>query len=519
MGITTPSRVRTLAVATAVTAALAAGCGSAGSSSQDSSSPAAAVPSGALFYADINLDQSSDAWKQFSAVGQRFPGWQRLVDRFLQGFDDQSGSDTDFASVSPAGITFQHDVEPWLGDSAGFAVTSLDTSGGDPNYVLVVDSRDDAKAKDALTGSGGTADGSYRGYDQFRDAGSGDEAAVGQGTVLIASNEQTLHDAIDTRDGKGDSLADDGRFGDAMAALPAESLVRGYVNTQKIAQLAGFAALGSLGDAGGAQQFQQLGKSLQSLDSASFAMWANDGGYRFTARTTFADGADRGLLGENLKPSTLTGLVPDDAFAYLAFSGYGKMLQDNLGQAGMQQQLRLLEAETGLSLQRDVLPLLSGEDLLYAAPGVPIRGALLLKPDDPAAAARAMHRLTAVLARMSPEVVVQPLDGGDGQKLTYENGLAFTWRLTADGLIAIGNDQMAGSQPSSPLSTSDAFAQVLSKAGVPSDANVPVYLNVAGLLKLFPVQVDPNLQHVGAVLAWTSTSDNGASFDLFAEVR
>jgi hypothetical protein len=48
---------------------------------------------------------------------------------------------------------------------------------------------------------------------------------------------------------------------------------------------------------------------------------------------------------------------------------------------------------------------------------------------------------------------------------------------------------------------------------------VPLYLNVADLLKLFPVQVDPNLGHLGAILAWTSRTDTSASFDLFAQVR
>lgn len=519
MGITAPTRVRTLAVVTAVITVFTAGCGSAASSSTDSASPAAAMPSGSLFYADVNLDQSSGAWKQFSTVSRRFPGWQHLVDRFLQSVQGDSGSATNFVSASSPGVTFKDDIEPWLGDSAGFAVTSLDTSGGNPNYVVFVACRDEGKAKDALTSTGGSADGSYQGYAQFSNADDGGEAAVGDGAVLIANNEQALHDAIDTRDGTGDSLADDGRFGDAMDALPADPLVRGYVNTQKIAQLVGFAALGSLGSAGGAQQYQQLGKSLQSLDSASFALWANDGGYRFTARTSFAQGADQSLLGQGLKPSTLTGLVPSDAFAYLAFSGYGQLLEDNLGQAGMQQQLRLLEAQTGLSVRKDVVPLLSGEDLFYAAPGVPLRGALILKPDDPGAAAAAMHKLTALLARSAPGMNVRPLAGGDGQQLSMPNGLAVTWQRTSDGLIVIGNDTAAGSPPSAPLTGSDAFSQVLAAAEAPSDANVPLYLNVADLLKLFPVQVDPNLGHLGAILAWTSRTDTSASFDLFAQVR
>ena len=83
------------------------------------------------------------------------------------------------------------------------------------------------------------------------------------------------------------------------------------------------------------------------------------------------------------------------------------------------------------------------------------------------------------------------------QTLSMPNGLAVVWHRSDDGLIAIGNDPAAGSLPQTSLVGSDAFAQVLAKAGAPSDANVPFYLNVADLLKLFPVQVDANLEHLG----------------------
>lgn len=518
MSLKSFSQVRALLAVTAAAVAIASGCGSSQPAASNTSTPASAVPSGALFYADVNLDQGSDAWQQFAAVGRRFPGWQHLANSFLNSFQsDRSG--TNFASLSPAGITFKDDIQPWLGDSAGIAVTSIDSSGDGANYVAFVASKDDAKAVAAFTGDGATKDGDYNGYTQLVSKDGQDEIGVGDGAVLVASDAQTLHDAIDTRDGKGDSLADDGHFTDAMDALPSDSLARGYVNTQKIAQLVGFASLGSLGQAGSAQQFQQIAKNLQSLDSASFAFWANEGGFRFTARATLADGADQSLLGQNLEPSTLTRLVPSDAFAYLAFSGYDKLLEGNLDANGMQQQLRQLEQQTGLSVKHDLLPLLSGQALFYAAPGVPFRGALILKPDDPDAAAAAMHKLTALVARMSPGLVVQPLASGDGETLSMPNGLAVVWHRSDDGLIAIGNDQAAGSLPQTSLVGSDAFAQVLAKAGAPSDANVPFYLNVTDLLKLFPVQVDANLEHLGAVLAWSSRDGNSVSFDLFAEVK
>jgi hypothetical protein len=94
-----------------------------------------------------------------------------------------------------------------------------------------------------------------------------------------------------------------------------------------------------------------------------------------------------------------------------------------------------------------------------------------------------------------------------------------TWRLTANGLIAVGNDQAAGNAPSSSLLSSSAYKDLLSQAGVPSDAAVPLYFNLSGLLKLLPLSADPNLQHIGSVLAWSSHDGNDYSSDLFVQVK
>ena len=65
-------------------ALLTAGCGNTSSSSTDPSQGASAMPSSTLFYADVNLYQGSSAWKQFTAVGRRFPGWQELTGKIVK---------------------------------------------------------------------------------------------------------------------------------------------------------------------------------------------------------------------------------------------------------------------------------------------------------------------------------------------------------------------------------------------------------------------------------------------------
>ena len=490
-------------------ALLAAGCGNTSSSSTDPSQGASAMPSSTLVYADVNLDQGSSAWKHFTAVGQRFPGWQELTGKIVKSLNS--------TGQTSGSLTFKDDVQPWLGGSAAIGVTSLDASGGSAHYVAFVASSDDGKARDAIA-KDAKADGDYGGYALYADKNGKGEAAVGDGAVLVSNDTQTLHDAIDARNGKADSLASDGGFTSAMAKLPADSLVRGYVSTQKLAELAGMAALGGAGGSSTAAQTQALAKTLDSIDSLSFAAWANGNGYRLTMLSTLKQGADQSPLA--MAPSSLTGLVPGDAFAFLAFGDYGSYLKQGLqsGTPGLGRQLNLLEQQTGISVQHDLLPLLSGDGLFYTAPGVPVRAALVLKPDDPHAAALTMHKIMALVAEGRPGARVTPLASGTGEQVDL-GGLTVSWRLTAGGLIAIGNDPAAGTAPSSPLASSPAYANLLNQAGVPDGASVPLYLNLSDALKLFPISVDPNLAHVGGVLAWSSRSGQDTSADLFVQVK
>src|SRR3954451_13450775 len=79
------------------------GAGAAGTAGKG----AEATPQGVLFFADANIDPSSDAWQKLQALGTRFPGWGQLVTQFKT----QLNSSSD-------GVTFDTDIRPWLGSEA-----------------------------------------------------------------------------------------------------------------------------------------------------------------------------------------------------------------------------------------------------------------------------------------------------------------------------------------------------------------------------------------------------------------
>jgi hypothetical protein len=394
----------------------------------------------------------------------------------------------------------------------------VDAGSQSVHWIGFVASTDDGKAKAAILKAGNAADGTYRSYALFRSQDGRGEAAVGDGAVLFGDDTGTVHDSIDLRDGGGDSLSGDASFTDAMAKLPADSLVRGWANTGKLSQLAGFAALGSNGADQG--QVQRMAEALGQLDSMSFAGWASDAGYHVTLHTVVKDGADQSLFAGQGAQSPLVPLVPSDAFAFLAIHGYGTYMSQLVNQGGTTTlQLQQFERETGISFTKDIVPLLSGDSLLYAGPGIPLRAALLLKPDDPDAAASTMRKLFALLAREAPSSGVHQLAGGSGESITLDNGFTVTWRRTGTGLIAVGNDTQAGTPPARALTSSDAFTGLLRRAGAPANAVVPFYLDTHGLLQLLPIDTDPNLQHVGGIVGWSTRDGNAYSSDLFVEVR
>jgi hypothetical protein len=498
-----PLRPRALIILLAVTAMLVTGCGSAASSSSTSGTAADAVPAGALFYADVNLDRGSNAWKQFTAVGQRFPSWQRLARELVRKLDKGSN-----------GTTFSADIQPWLGGSAAVALTGVSSSG--PSVVGFVASTDDGAAKSALENAEDTtSDGTYKGYAQFRTKDA--RAAAGKGAVLFANDEASLHAAIDAREGDAPSLADDTAFSAALSALPADSMVRGWVNAPKIAQLTSLASLGSVGNGVDASQLQQAAKSLDRLSSASFAFWATDGGYHATFRATARD-TGSGVLDGISFSSGLSDLVPSDAYGYLAFKGSDQQVKDGLNGNPT---LDALERQTGISVTRDVLPLFTGEGLFYAGPGLPFRGALMLDPSDPQAAKGALTRLVTSATRLDKNLRVRDLPGG-GQQIELSPGFSLFWHQVPGGPLVLGNDEAAGTAPASKLLDSSTYQAFLQKAGV-GDATVNFYLDLPSIIAGFGAQgapdLPPDVRPLGGIAVWSTMSGSTATANLFVEIK
>jgi Protein of unknown function (DUF3352) len=496
---------RRLAPIALFAALLAPGCG-AGHTAASAGPPAAqAIPDHPLVVVDLNLDRGSGAWRAAEAVGARFPHWRRLVGEVHRSLNDASG-----------GMRYDRDIAPWLGSEAAIAITdvNLTDSARPVDYVAFAAVTDREQLEAELRTHHGRQLTGYHGTDQFRDTQDRSYAAVTAHALLLANTLPALHAAEDALRGAAPRLSADPRYRAAMAQLPDDSLVTAYADGSRLGQLLSLAQLAPTVPVAERAQLARLATTLHAAGSLTASLGADAGGIRLTVNATPAPGGSAPTLSSHPDgPPPLIGRVPANAFAYLGAPG--GVSPTTL--AGTPASLRAFSQVTGLSYVRDVAPLLSGTYAAYAGPGRPVSAALLLQPANPAAAAAAMGRVTAAVARLAPDVRVRPLPAGTGQEVTVGGGPPIAWRRLGD-VIAVSNDPAAGRPQASDLEAAPAWRSLAAQAHVPAHVGFLAYLDVHGLLGLATPVPDPDAAHLGGLAVWTTSGPSGAHFEAYLQV-
>lgn len=525
--------IRTLAVAgTCALALVVAACGGASTSggapgaAGTDGKAADAFPLSTLLFVDASADVNSSAWQKLRTVLGRFPGYAQVEQKLVA---EMSGDD-DFQ--------YARDIEPWLGDEVAVGVLAITLAKGEPapQYVVYAESTDDAKAVAALTRDGTTkTTGEDRGYTLLQTE-DGDVAAVGHNAVLLAGDSASLKESIDAREGpESDRLTASETFDETLATLPDDNVVVAYLDGPKLAQLAdtAIAAAGSEATRGlPAGQLDQAMKSLDAIRAVGVSLGADEGGVRVHA-TTMLDGT-KDAAKDRVEPGTidLVDSAPADAVAFAGTIGAGKAVESTYQQLAAQpevaQGIAGIEAMTGLNVEQDLLPLLSGEVGLYVGGGAPPSGALLLQPSDPEAAAASMGKITKAIGQLAqgdedaPQFA--PLPSGQGESAKVD-GHTVSW-VRADDVIALGFDT-GGTPPAGGLGSSDAYTSVRDAAKPPDELSALLYLDVAKIVDLAqrasgeqaPADVQANLKALGGFLAWSTTKGDVAESEAYLQVR
>jgi hypothetical protein len=447
------------------------------------------APADTAFYANVYLQPSSGQQMNLADLIGRFPGFadeaslDDKVDQLVQNL------------LSETGVDYRADLKPWLGDQLAVVVAPGSADPLDARPVLIAEVKDRAAAESALPGL--ATDGATftaRTYEGVELQVSADTtyAFIGE-MVVIGPDEAAVEAVVDVENG-ADALADRDDFARTMANMPADHLAAAFVDLAAIAASAG---------ADGA---------VEAVSTAGAVLVAEPEGLRLSgsAPLTADEDAPSPSAGASLgdEPSSLVDWMPTDTIAEIVVFGLRQTLED--AEAALAETPEGEEAVStldtfralaafglGIDIDADLLPLLDREVALAISgfDGQLPSGQLLLRPEDPEAAATALanvaERLTALGAETTTEAagsatltVVDVPDVGE---------IAFT---ESDGVIIVGLgvddvvDALEAHDSDASLGQSDRYRTTFEVAG--TRAGTEGWADVAALAALFGDAIAPD---------------------------
>jgi hypothetical protein len=490
-------RVLTIVVLAALSLVLAA-CGSGGGSDARSGgstpSGAALVRTGLLGFVAIDSDTGSDQWQQLDELAKKFPG----RDKAIAHIEDE---------LTKEGIDYESDVKPALGPELDLAIAS---AGSEKSTRVVGLTKPDDPAKlETLIHKLNSSDSG------------GDNAVTRQledGWYAISDSQLAITSVL-----KGDRtvLADDDTFRQAMGKLPADTLVKAFLDGQRLGALASQAAA-----KGGGSSLDPSLLGLDNLRYVAVSASAEDEGIRIRGASSGGPAAGGG-------ETTLAEGVPGDAFVLLDFLGQGTIdqlgrLKSNPQFAPVLDELR----EYGVTLD-EVLELLNGEVAFYArSAGLIPELTLVLEPKDAAAALATVDKLMEHLAAESGGRVENGTQDGHPVKTVKLGNFAIHYGaadgkvLLTSGLKGIADYGTSGDR----LPDSADFKEAKDAAGMPDSTGGFAYIDVKDVLPLLeglaalsgeslPSEATDNLRPLRSFLAWSAGGPDSRTYDAFLQIK
>jgi hypothetical protein len=351
----------------------AAGCGGGGGGGNALPAAAEAVPASAPALISIKTDFSSPQFRNALALLRKFPDAARTFRQL---------------SAEAGDVDFERDVVPAIGPEVDLVWLDFKNDGN--NVVGLTQPKDKAKFAAVI-----------------KKANAGDPnpavtAEVGDWTVVADS--QAKVDAY-RRASSGDKLADDGPFKEAMGRLDEEAAVRAYVAGEPV-QRAMDRALAQAGAP------PNLTRDVARMESIAGAGFVEKKGLRVDGGLII----DPSATPKTVAP-TLAGSLPAGALLYVSTADLAAPTRTILklvarSNPKFETQLHQVETVLGVSLEKDVYPLLSREEAFALYPATPIPKIVFVAkaPDEGRAREALGHVLS--LAKLSGELDVSAFNVG-----------------------------------------------------------------------------------------------------------
>ncbi|HET9847644.1 MAG TPA: DUF3352 domain-containing protein [Candidatus Dormibacteraeota bacterium] len=419
------------------------------------------VPDSAAVVLVANLDPSLGQKANLLSLSQKFPKLKTSQDLSRQ-IDDTLNQ-----GFKGSGLSFDKDIKPWLGSKLGVTVTVSDK----PAVMFMVDSRDDAKARAALSKLRNSdqakamhwSDSTYQGQTvSVGTSGDGSEPAVYayvDHTVLVANNESLVHDAIDADRGARGRLVESSQYKATAAQLPADNLLLLYADGGPIVR--------QLKNSLRSDTTAVPASSLNQLDafrSVGFAISAQSDGLaadlQIRLDASKLDAATRTALSQRMSLSPVTDRVPAKAYAFFATNAIkqsAQALADQAASSGTDAKQAL--DQLGLTGPGGALAHLTGLAAVELAPSSsPAPGGALIVTADDSSSLKAFFDNVASSAEQSGTASVQK-QNHNGVEVTIVNDPSFSQQGYAPAYAVTGRLAIVGTTPDQVFAVLDANGQ------------------------------------------------------------
>ncbi len=304
------------AVLLALGALVAAGCGGGGSGGSGTD-PASAAPAGTPLYIDFTVHPEGEAKANIEALAQKLAGVDDLGGLIVSELEES-------ATEEGEEIDFEKEVEPWLGERAGFIYPKFE--GGDfHDFAVAVQVTDSGEAEaflDKQTSSGREKfeAGSTEGVD-FEVGEDGTTVGVLDELLVIAVEEEVFKEVVAAS--QGEALAGQSSYTDAVANVPSESAADVYVD---IGGLIGEAEAGGEIDRNAKLFFENVGVELKEATAVASLVPGSD---RLEIDVSSNVAGDNPPSGD---ASKMLGSLPADSVAAFASAEFGKRFNEGIDQ-------------------------------------------------------------------------------------------------------------------------------------------------------------------------------------------
>ncbi len=471
-----------------------AACGGTGDPGAD---PASVVPASAPLYFEVTVRPEGDVQADVEAAARKiFRQEEPLAE--LRRLIDQGLAEED--------VSFEEDIEPWLGQRIGFFATNLTQDEPDVAFVAAVEDTEEAINSISATNENEAElqEREYNGTDYLFDA--EDATALAEVDEFVVLGDEALVGQLIDAQEDGEMLSDNDRYTQAREAAGEEGIGFGYLNLQALLDLAG---------QDGSVPPQGI-ESIRRLvgESAALSLTAQESAVALDVVSVGAEpqpGTDPAAVAESVRA------LPAGSLAGLGLGNVGQQIQTQLEASGLGPNvLGQVEQATGINIQEDLLSWMGQGSAFVQGTGLgDLGGALIVQTSDRQATLDALEQIQPLLEAQDATVEEVDEDGVEGLEARFEDLPLPVYLVVADErfLVAIGDAALDSAvRPEGALGDDQGFTQAAGALGEGMQPNF--YVSVPGLVSLaesFGLAQDPSFQQARPYLdAFTALVSGGA---------